>query len=380
MTVPLSVIPFVDLSMQHQALATEIRQAIEQVLQKGDFILGQAVQEFEAHFAAYCQTAWGVGLACGTDALSLALQACGIGVGDEVLLPANTFIATLLAVHRTGAKPVFVDCDRFTALIDLEKAALAVTSRTKAIVPVHLYGQMVSPSALRSFVDRYHLTIVEDAAQAHGASREGHRAGALGRAAAFSFYPSKNLGAMGDGGMAITGDETIAAKLRILRNYGAPQKYVHTEPGTNSRLDTLQACILQVKLPHLDRWNRQRWDAAQQYDRLLIHEYDRLGIRPLQNESGEGHIYHLYVVEIENDAINRETLQQQLQSQGIQTGIHYPIPCHLQPAFHCLGYEKGAFPQAEILSDRILSLPLYPGIQPEQVERVVTTLKSVVLG
>jgi len=377
MTVPLSVIPFVDLSIQHQLLATEIRQAIEEVLHKGDFILGQAVQAFETHFASYCQRDWGVGLSCGTEALTLALQACGVGLGDEVLLPVNTFIATLLAVHRTGATPVFVDCDRLTALIDLEKAALAVTARTKAIVPVHLYGQMVSPSALGAFVDRYALTIVEDAAQAHGASREGHRAGSLGRAAAFSFYPSKNLGAMGDGGMVVTGDETIAAKLRILRNYGAPQKYVHTEVGANSRLDTLQAYILQVKLPYLDRWNRQRWEAAQHYDRLLKNEYDRLKLRPLQNESGEGHIYHLYVVEIENDSINRETLQQQLQSQGIQTGIHYPIPCHLQPAFQFLGYEKGAFPQAETLSDRILSLPLYPGIQPEQVEHVVHTLNAI---
>jgi dTDP-4-amino-4,6-dideoxygalactose transaminase len=368
-------VPFVDLSWQHDPLAIEIAQAMEGVLHRGDFIVGQAVQAFERSFADYSQAGYGVGVACGTDAVGLALQACGVGSGDEVLLPANTFIATLLGVYRTGAKPVFVDCDRLTALIDLEKAAQAITPRTRAIVPVHLYGQMVSPRALLDFAKNYDLTIVEDAAQAHGACREGYRAGSVGQAAAFSFYPSKNLGAMGDGGMVLTATEAIEAQLRILRNYGAPQKYVHTELGTNSRLDTLQASILQVKLPYLDSWNQQRWQAAQQYDRYLQDCGAELGVRPLENQSGEGYIYHLYVVELERP-IDRAGLQTYLSQHQIQTGIHYPIPCHLQPAFKFLGYTPGDFPVAEYLSDRIVSLPIYPGIQSQQVDYVCEMLRT----
>lgn len=369
-------VPFVDLSWQHQPLAMDIAQAMEGVLHRGDFILGEVVQTFERSFADYCHAQYGVGVACGTDAVALALQACGVAAGDEVLLPVNTFIATLLGVCRTGAKPVFVDCDRLTALMDLSKAAQAITPRTKAIVPVHLYGQMVSPTALLDFANTYQLTIVEDAAQAHGAFREGYQAGSVGKAAAFSFYPSKNLGGMGDGGMVLTATEGIRDQLRILRNYGAPQKYVHTEIGTNSRLDALQACILQVKLPHLAQWNQQRWQAAQQYDRYFKDHGAHLGIRPLENQSGEGHVYHLYVVELERP-IDRAGLQDSLSQYQIQTGIHYPIPCHLQPAFTFLGHSRGDFPVAEFLSDRILSLPIYPGIQGEQVDSVCRVLTQV---
>lgn len=376
LTMSPTAVPFVDLSCQHEPLRIEIAKAVEGGLHRGDFILGQAVQTFEASFAQYSQVQYGVGVACGTDALALALQACGVEAGDEVLLPVNTFIATLLAIHRLNAQPVFVDCDRLTALIDLEKAAEKVTPRTKAIVPVHLYGQMVSPRALQNFAQTYNLTIVEDAAQAHGAQREGYRAGSVGQAAGFSFYPSKNLGAMGDGGIVLTSAETIARQLRILRNYGAPQKYVHTIVGANSRLDTLQASILQVKLPHLDQWNHQRWETAQQYDRFFREDGAQLGIRPLENQSGEGHIYHLYVVELVGEHIDRAQLQEALNDHQIQTGIHYPIPCHLQPAFAFLGHGRGDFPVAEQLSDRILSLPLYPGIQPQQVEAVCQALKS----
>jgi dTDP-4-amino-4,6-dideoxygalactose transaminase len=368
-------VPFVDLSWQHDPLAIELAQAMEGVLRRGDFILGQGVQGFERAFSEYSQARYGVGVACGTDAVGLALQACGIGPGDEVLLPTNTFIATLLGVCRTGAKPVFVDCDRLTALIDLEKAAHAITPYTRAIVAVHLYGQMVAPGALLDFAQAYDLKVIEDAAQAHGACREGYRAGSVGQAAAFSFYPSKNLGGMGDGGMVLTATEAIEAQLRILRNYGAPQKYVHTEVGTNSRLDTLQASILQVKLPHLDQWNQERWQAAQQYDRYFQDCGAELGIRPLQNESGEGHIYHLYVVELERP-IDRAGLQAYLNQHQIQTGIHYPIPCHLQPAFKFLGYNLGDFPVAEYLCDRIMSLPIYPGIQPQQVDYVCEMLRT----
>lgn len=370
-------VPFVDLLPQHQPLEPDVATAVQAVLMQGDFILGKAVQRFEQDFAHYCGVDFGVGLACGTDALALGLQACGLGVGDEVLVPVNTFIATLLGIRRTGAKPVLVDCDRATGLIDLEQAADRVTSRTRAILPVHLYGQMVSPQAVQDFANTYGVTIVEDAAQAHGAYRDGQRAGSLGQVAAFSFYPSKNLGAMGDGGMAVTKSQQVAQELRVLRNYGAPQKYWHTQVGTNSRLDTIQAAILEVKLAHLDHWNRQRWEAAQQYDRLLCDRQNSLGLRPLENHSGEGHVYHLYVVELENDRLDRSTLQDHLQKKGIQTGIHYPFPCHLQPAFQDLGYTTGAFPNAEAMSSRILSLPLYPGITSTQVEWVVEALEDI---
>ncbi len=371
-------VPFVDFSDQHQPIQAEIEQAIHGVLQRGDFVLGQAVGEFEAAFAAACGTGYGVGVACGTDAIALGLQACGIGAGDEVILPANTFVATLIGVMRTGATPILVDCDRATALIDLDAAERAITPATKAIVPVHLYGQMVSPPQLLALADRHNLLIFEDAAQAHLAERDGYRAGSIGIAAAFSFYPSKNLGAMGDGGMVVTRDAAIAQKLKSLRNYGAPRKYFHADYGTNSRLDSLQAAVLQVKLPHLAGWNGDRNRAAQTYDQLLapLHHH---GIIPIQNQTAAGHVYHLYVVQVTPTCpLNRDALLTQLGEQGIQTGIHYPIPCHLQPAFQGLGYAAGTFPHAEFLCDHILSLPMYPGLTTAQVEYVVSTLATLV--
>ncbi|HLP92238.1 MAG TPA: DegT/DnrJ/EryC1/StrS aminotransferase family protein [Nostocaceae cyanobacterium] len=369
-------IPFVDLSLQHQPLEAQLQQAIQNVLTKGDFILGQALAEFETAFATASGVEYGVGVASGTDAIALGLQACNIGVGDEVILPVNTFVATLIGILRTGAKPIFVDCDPKTALIDLEAAAKAVTPRTKAIVPVHLYGQMVSPQALLDFAHTYKLLIFEDAAQAHLAQREGYRAGSVGVAAAYSFYPSKNLGAFGDGGMLITRDPEIAAKMRRLRNYGASQKYVHLDFGTNSRLDTLQASVLQQKLPYLTQWNSDRYTAAQQYD-LELTSLASAGIIPIENHSGAGHIYHLYVIKIDSAcSVNREQIQQHLTQAGIQTGVHYPIPCHLQPAFTNLGYQQGDFPQAEALAKQILSLPMYPGLSHSQIKEVVAAITS----
>lgn len=371
-------VPFVDLKLQHEPIQMQLQHAIQSVLEQGDFILGQALSDFEAAFAAVSGAAYGVGVASGTDAIALGLQACNIGAGDEVILPANTFIATLIGVIRAGAKPILVDCDRQTALIDLEAAAKAITPQTKAIIPVHLYGQMVSPRELINFADTYKLLIFEDAAQAHLAQRDGYHAGSVGIAAAFSFYPSKNLGAFGDGGMLLTRDSDVAQKMVRLRNYGASQKYFHTEPGTNSRLDTLQAAILQQKLPHLPQWNRDRLTIAQQYD-LELAPLATTGIIPIENQSDTGHVYHLYVIKVDDSCpIERQQLQEKLTAVGIQTGIHYPIPCHLQPAFSNLGYQPGDFPQAEKLSQQILSLPMYPGLSSSQVKEVVAAIAHAV--
>ncbi|MGG6263816.1 DegT/DnrJ/EryC1/StrS family aminotransferase [Leptolyngbya sp. AN03gr2] len=369
-------VPFVDLAPLHRPIQAQIEQAIHGVLQRGDYVMGQSVNEFEQAFSKACGVSHGVGVACGTDAIALGLQACGIGHGDEVILPANTFVATLIGVLRCGATPVLVDCDPKTALLDLVAAERAITPRTRAIVPVHLYGQMVSPCLLRDLAHTYELIIFEDAAQAHLAEREGIRAGSIGLAAAFSFYPSKNLGALGDGGIVVTKDEAIAAKLRTLRNYGAPRKYFHTELGTNSRLDSIQAAILNVKLPHLPSWNRDRAQIAEQYNALLKPLQSR-GLVPIFNQSGKGHVYHLYVMRVlKSETVDRETLQARLEAQGIQTGIHYPLPCHLQPAFKNLGYRKGDFPVAESLCEEIISLPMYPGLTEAQVIQVVGAIEE----
>ncbi|OKH54733.1 erythromycin biosynthesis sensory transduction protein eryC1 [Calothrix sp. HK-06] len=370
-------IPFVDLNFQHQPIQNQINLAIQSVLQNGDFILGKALTDFEKAFAAASHAEFGIGVASGTDAIALGLQACNIGVDDEVILPANTFVATLIGVIRAGATPIFVDCCPKTALIDLEAASAAVTSKTKAIIPVHLYGQMVSPLELLNFAKTHNLLIFEDAAQAHLATRDGYRAGSVGTAAAFSFYPSKNLGAIGDGGMLLTSDAEVAQKMTRLRNYGASYKYYHTDPGTNSRLDTLQAAVLLEKLPYLSAWNRQRLQLAKLYDSELAPLASK-GIIPMQNQSDEGHVYHLYVVKItEDSSISRQDLQQKFIEAGIQTGIHYPIPCHLQPAFANLGYQIGDFPHAEALAKQILSLPMYPGLTPSQVKETVATIAEV---
>jgi dTDP-4-amino-4,6-dideoxygalactose transaminase len=372
-------VPFVDLSLQHDALQAEMLQAMQAVLQKGDYVLGQAVTDFEAAFARASDAPYGVGVACGTDAIALGLQACGIQPEDEVILPANTFVATLIGVMRCGAKPILVDCDPLTGLIDLVAAERAITPSTRAIIAVHLYGQMVSPSQLLTLADTYGLIIFEDAAQAHLAEREGYKAGSIGLAAAFSFYPSKNLGAIGDGGMVVTRDEAVAAQLRALRNYGAPRKYYHTEMGTNSRLDTIQAAVLNVKLPHLGIWNQTRYEIAEQYN-ILLSPLKAQGLVPLQNQAGTGHVYHLYTLRVSTGTdgnaclVDRTAIQERLTAAGIETGIHYPLPCHLQPAFTGLGYRAGDFPVAEQLSQELLSLPMYPGLTDAQINRVVSAL------
>jgi len=371
-------IPFVDFTPMHAPLEADFEAAIQRVLLRGDFILGQDVRDFEAAFAEASGATYGMGVACGTDAIALGLQACGIGAGDEVLVPANTFIATVIGVIQSGATPVLVDCDRQTALIDLEAAEAAITPKTKAIVPVHLYGQLVPPLPLLDLAERHTLTIFEDAAQAHLAQRDGYVAGSIGKAAAYSFYPAKNLGAFGNGGLVVTRDATVADSVRTLRNYGAPKKYLHTERGTNSRLDTIQAAILNVKLPHLPTWNRDRNAAAAHYDRLLAPLAEH-GITPLRNDSGLGHVYHLYILHLsDRSPITREALGQALSDRQIDTGIHYPIPCHRQPGYLDLGYREGAFPQAEALCHEIISLPMFPGLGLDRVEAVCRAIQESV--
>jgi len=367
-------IPFVNLSLQHQPIQSQIQQVIAEIIAQGDFILGQALAEFETAFATACGVQYGIGVACGTDAIALGLQACGIQPGDEIIIPANTFIATIIGVIQAKAIPILVDCDPDTALIDLTAAETAINSKTKAIIPVHLYGQMVSPIKLLDLANRHNLIIFEDAAQAHLASRDGYRAGSFGKAAAFSFYPSKNLGSFGDGGMLITNDAKVVQTMRTLRNYGAPSKYLHTEIGTNSRLDNLQAAVLNVKLPYLEKWNGDRNLAAQYYNTLL-EPLKHKGIVPIANHSSSRHIYHLYVIRVtDKSPINRNTLQEKLAENGIETGIHYPIPCHLQPAYQNLG-NPGDFPNTETLCQQILSLPMYPGLSNIQIEQVVKAIE-----
>lgn len=373
-------IPFVDLTWQHESLHKKIEMAIAEVIKRGDFILGKAVKEFEIDFSTACEVKYGVGVASGTDAIALGLKACGIGEGDEVIVPVNTFIATVIGVIQAGATPILVDCDLKTALIDLEAAAKVVTKKTKAIIPVHLYGQMVSPKQLLDFASSHNVIIFEDAAQAHLANREGYTAGSVGKAAAFSFYPSKNLGAFGNGGMLVTSDEEVAKKMRSLRNYGAPIKYFHTELGTNSRLDSIQAAILNEKLPSLSHWNLLRNNAAKQYQEFLT-PFESKGISILDNQSDTGHVYHLYVISVnELCLLNRDQIQQKLDTLGIQTGIHYPIPCHLQPAYKYLGYQLGDFPHAEILANQILSLPMFPGLTDNQVRLVSESLAELIMN
>ena len=363
-------IPLVDLQAQYHALRDEIHAAIEPVMAAGRFTLGEEEKLFEQEFATFCGTRHCVGVANGTDALHMALRALDIGPGDEVITQTNTFIATVVAIWQAGARPVLVDCDPATYQINVEQAAAAVTPRTKALMPVHLYGQPADMDAILALAKRHRLKVIEDACQAHGAEYHGQRVGGFGDAAAFSFYPGKNLGAYGDGGAITTNDEALAAKLRAMREYGQAAKYFHDFKGFNSRLDTLQAAVLRVKLPRLAAWNDARRRHATEYAaRLQV-----IGIEPPREASDRKHVWHLYVVQV-ND---RPRVQKALADAGVATGIHYPVPIHLQKAFADLGCQRGAFPVAEAAADRILSLPMYPELTSEQVACVVDTLRSAV--
>jgi dTDP-4-amino-4,6-dideoxygalactose transaminase len=363
-------VPFVDLKAQYQSIAADIDAALDRVISRADFILGEEVEAFEAEFARYCGVRFAVGLDNGTSALELALRAYGVGPGDEVITAANTYIATAFAITSAGALPVFVDMDPDTYTMDVALLEEAITDRTRAIIPVHLYGHPADMDAIMDIARRHDLVVVEDACQAHGAKYKGRRVGSLGHAAAFSFYPAKNLGAYGDAGMLVTNDERADAAVRMLRNHGQCTKYYHLLEGYNHRLDTIQAAVLRVKLRHLDAWNAARREHAQKYNQLLGHDWV---LTPTEAEYAEP-VYHLYVI----CAPHRDELQAYLHSQGIQTGIHYPIPIHKQPAYAHLAYDKQHYPIAEQRATQILSLPMYPELRVDAIGYVVEAIRDFV--
>jgi dTDP-4-amino-4,6-dideoxygalactose transaminase len=391
-----SGIPFLDLVTPHKELRAELCDVFNASLDTAGFIGGPMVQGFEQDFAQFCDAAYCVGAGSGTDALRFALIAAGIGSGDIVITVPNTFIATTEAISQAGAHPVFVDIDERTYNLDpaklreyIEKHCDFNTAtntlierksrkRVKGIIPVHLYGQMADMDAILEIAERHHLIVIEDACQAHGAeyfSKKENRwrkAGSMGTAAAFSFYPGKNLGACGEAGAVTTNDSDLAQKMRVLRDHGQAQKYYHDVEGYNGRLDAIQAGFLRVKLKHLATWTEQRRAAAARYRKLLAGCTDKIGL-PFEPDWSKA-VYHLFVVRVEN----RDEFMKQLGAVGIGTGIHYPIPLHLQKAYRSLGYGQGAFPISERVSAEIVSLPMFPQLQPEQQERVTSEAMNVV--
>lgn len=361
-------IPFLDLKAQTAELRDDIRTAMEQVVADCNFILGAQVAAFEEHFAAFCECEHAVGLASGLDALKLILRAMDIGPGDEVITVSHTFIATALAVSSVGATPVLIEVNPDDYTMDPSALEAAITPRTKAVLPVHLYGQPADMDPIFAIARHHGLKVIEDACQAHGARYHGRRAGSLGDAAAFSFYPGKNLGAFGDGGAATTSDAGLAGRIRTLRNYGSAKKYFHDELGENSRLDTLQAAALDVKLRFLDDGNARRRAVAARYGEELAGVGD-LAL-PRVREGAE-HVFHLYVVQTGR----RDELQRHLKEQGVECLIHYPVPVHLQKAYSSAGWQPGDFPVTEKLAGRILSLPMSPVMTAEQIEGVVRAVK-----
>jgi dTDP-4-amino-4,6-dideoxygalactose transaminase len=362
-------VPFVDLAVQYESIQTEVNAAMQQVLEQSDFILGRAVHKFEQAFARFVEVEHAIGVSNGLDALRLALRVLDIGSGDEVILPANTYIATALAVSDVGARPVLVDCDPATYNLCAEAIEAVLTPRTRAIIPVHLTGQAADMDAVTKIANRHGVAVIEDAAQAQGTRHRERPCGSLGTLACFSFYPGKNLGAYGDAGLLTTHDARLAERLRQLRNYGQHVKYEHIEKGVNTRLDTLQAAILNVKLRYLPQWNLARARHAEKYRRLLCDIGD---IRFQQCAPYSTHIYHLLIIE----TAHRDALQRHLTAAGIQTGIHYPKPIHLQPAYRDLGYRKGDFPHTERLAEQMLSQPMFPELREEQLKRVVTAIQG----
>lgn len=361
-------VAFVDLRAEYRSLKPDIDAAIAGVLERGDFVLGDAVADLERHFAAYCGAAHAIGVDSGWSALELAMRAMGIGPGDEVITAANTFVATVGAIESTGATPILVDCDPDTYNLDPALLEAATSPRTKAVIPVHLYGRPAEMDAITEIASAKGLAVIEDACQAHGAWYRGTRAGALGDAAAFSFYPAKNLGAFGDGGMVVTDSSEVAERVRLLRNLGSPVKYEHVVRGFNHRLDTLQAAVLGVKLPALDDNNARRRDAARLYDRLLE---DLPVVTPTVIPEVLS-VYHLYVIQVDE----REALMRHLAAANISVGIHYPVPIHMQRAYEDLGHGPGSFPVTEMLAGRLLSLPMHPSIEVDDIVKVAASIRS----
>lgn len=356
------MIPFIDLKAQYHSIQEEINTAVTGVLESSQFVLGKEVTSFEEEFAAYSEARYGIGVNSGTSALHLALLAAGIGPGDEVITVPFTFVATVAAILYTGARPVFVDIDPKSYTIDVSRIEAAITKRTKAILPVHLYGQPADMDPILEIARHYDLGVIEDAAQAHGAEYKGHRVGSIGNLGCFSFYPGKNLGAYGEGGIVVTNNPDYARMICMLRDWGQEAKYHHILKGYNYRIDGLQGAILRVKLRHLAAWTKARRAHATRYDELLANsEYQSPAVMPYAH-----HVYHIYAIRISR----RDALQQALQTQGIQTGIHYPIPVHLQKAYADLGYQQGDFPQTEKVASSVLSLPMYAELSESQIETV----------
>ncbi len=353
-------VPLVDLVTQYKNIQPEMDAAIHGVLDSGAFILGPAVKEFEKNMAEYTGVKHAVGVASGTDAIQLALMAYNIGPGDEVITTPMTFVATVEVMVLLGIRPIFVDIDPKTYIIDPEQIEAKITPKTKAIVPVHLYGQCADMDAINAIAQKHNLVVIEDSAQAVGATYKGKKATSLGDAGCLSFFPSKNLGAYGDGGMVLTNDDDIADRVRKLRVHGSATKYQHVYLGVNSRLDSIQAAVLNVKLKYIDRWNEMRRQNAAKYNERL---QGTPAITPYVAETN-AHTYHQYTIQVED----RDGLQAFLKENGIATGIHYPIPLHLQPAYESLGYKKGDFPVAEKVSSHVVSLPMYPELPDEHIE------------
>jgi dTDP-4-amino-4,6-dideoxygalactose transaminase len=360
------VIPFLDLKAQYASLKPEIDAAIQGVLNTCQFTLGSEAAAFEKEFAAYCGTTHGIGVNNGTSALHLALLAAGIGPGDEVISVAFTFVASVAAIHYTGAKPVLIDIDADTYTIDVKAIEAAITPRTKAILPVHLYGQPADMDPILRIAKKHGLVVIEDAAQAHGAEYKGRRAGSLGDLGCFSFYPGKNLGAYGEGGMVVTANPEFARKVRMLRDWGGEKKYEHVLKGYNMRLEGLQAAVLRVKLRHLEAWTEARRAAATRYETMLA----GTGVPTPAVMPHVRHVYHIYATR----TANREKWQSTLQQRGIATGIHYPTPVHLLPAYADLGYKKGTFPNSERAANEVLSLPMYPELTAAMQSEVAEVL------
>ena len=361
-------IPFVDLKAQYRSIQDEVNVEIAATLEQCDFILGQNVEYFEEEFASFCGTRYGIGVDSGTSALELALLAYDIGPGDEVITSANTFIATALAITYTGAKPVLVDIEPDSYMIDPVRLRDAITKRTKAIIPVHLYGHPVDMDSINAIAEEFGLIVIEDASQAHGARYNGARVGTMGHVAAFSLYPGKNLGAYGDAGIIVTDDEKINNQLRLLRNWGSVKKYHHEILGYNRRMDTLQSSILRVKLRHLEGWNHSRRSHAKLYNQLLADSSLTLPIEARNSES----VYHLYVIRTPE----RNKLASYLQERGVAAIIHYPVPIHLQPAYKELGHLEGDFAITEQFSREILSLPIFPELQSEQIHYIAEAIRE----
>jgi dTDP-4-amino-4,6-dideoxygalactose transaminase len=364
-----SAVPFLDLAGMHAPLRAELDAAVARVMGSSAFVGGRHVEQFEQEWASYCGSGHAVGVANGTDAIELALRALGVGPGDEVIVPANTFIATAEAVAAVGAQAVFVDARPDTLLVDLGQAEAAVGPRTTTIIPVHLYGQPVDMDEVLALAARHGLTVIEDAAQAHGATWRGRPAGSFGHAGCFSFYPGKNLGAFGDGGAVVTDDAALAATIRSLADHGrsASSKHHHDLIGMNSRLDGLQAAILSVKLPHLDQWTLRRRAAHRRYRELL----QALPVWPVDLAEGALSAHHLEVIRVDD----RDRIIAELSRSGVATGIHYPVPCHLQPAFAPV---TDRLPVAEEAAGQILSLPLFPNLSIEQIEWVAERLRAAI--